>query len=296
MLWFQPGGSLCLACTGWGFLRRYLKDVIPLAFSGLFPEGIFPFLQSTRNSLILVLRCWSNQKSPWLPQSRSRDGKYPLPVPVPSLLLTTTSARPAGATAEPPSPAPDPRVDQPAENGTQTVPGDLAGKAQGSLSLCRYLSNPAAYEMRALGLPASKSPLVTSEPGSHKAASTSANKSAVAIPGPVPKSGDPSPLPLASVAEGAIEADTSISLSPSPPACPSPGEDGEKHHDLMGLGAAHTAHIKYVSTHPTPVNSPSTTLMLISVALLRIMNKKVKNGRINRSTRKRKAKKSDKKP
>ncbi|KAL2113015.1 hypothetical protein VUR80DRAFT_5612 [Thermomyces stellatus] len=150
--------------------------------------------------------------------------------------------RPVSASRRGPSPGPDPRAGLAAERDSQAGPGEPTGKPRDELpaspSLQRYLSKPAAHELRALGLPASTSPLAPGAPGSRQASSAPSKQSTVFCHGPAPKPGETSALPHESLSAGPIERDTSISLSPSPPACPSSEDDAEKYHDLVGLGAA----------------------------------------------------------
>ncbi|MBE3049657.1 hypothetical protein IMZ48_45615 [Candidatus Bathyarchaeota archaeon] len=125
------------------------------------------------------------------------------------------------------------------DTSPRSAPGTPAGKPQSddptSPSLQRYLVNPASHEMLALGLPASTPLLASTTPPQRPKESSSPGPGQPAIPSHPAAARDqhlhPSPY-----LDRPLSPDPSISLSPSPPACPSPEDGAEMLLELRGVG------------------------------------------------------------
>lgn len=132
---------------------------------------------------------------------------------------------------------------------TPKAPGNHAPAVCPPLSLYRYLAYPYLHEMRALGLPALVLP-----PGTPSASVPPTKSPCPSAESGVPTPPGPADSPthenLAPRRESLPSADSSISLSPSAPACSSSEDDMESGVDLLGLARASR---RYVIRAPPPL-------------------------------------------
>ena len=146
-----------------------------------------------------------------------------------------------------PVPARNARDGNDAAPKPQVTTNGLAAKphrdAPVSPSLQRYLVNPSTHELLALGLPTSAPPPPPhnnpqTPPVSRTTDSSSAEQDRPGQPTVASKPDETALILSLEANAGFIEVDPSLSLSPSPPACPSPEHDTDVSPELLGIGAS----------------------------------------------------------
>ena len=157
-------------------------------------------------------------------------------------MLTGSSPGPRPAT-ERPVPARNARDSNDAAPNPQVATNGLAAKphrdAPVSPSLQRYLVNPSTHELLALGLPTSAPPPPPqNNPVSRTTDSSSPDQDRPGQSTAASESDETALILSLEANANFIEVDPSLSLSPSPPACPSPEHDTAVAPELLGIGAS----------------------------------------------------------